>query len=471
MPIVEITIDAIEPFAAGQTFGDAGSYLRIKGIAKGEIDPAAPQNGVIADLDKATRNARGMIEYETDFFILRPAELSRTKGILVYDVTNRGRKMIFNLLDDAPGNADTNNPMTVNDAGLAFTLRRGYTLVWSGWDSGAPRANNGMTARLPAALENGKPIVRRIRDEFHIGTRAPGKGDVVRLNYRAVSNDHRDARLTVRDRESDARNEIPETSWEFVDDRTIRLLPAGTLFAPYKIYEIWYEAVGSNVAGVGFAATRDLVSFLRYERTDRNGTRNPMIAEASGTDGSAIAHTLAFGVSQSGRFLRHFLELGMNDDGGGRRVFDGVLTHAAGAGKVFANHSFAMPGRTATQHEDRLYPENWFPFGAAMTTDPFSGKTGAILKGRPTDPLMIEVNTSTEYWQKGASLVHTAPSGLRDAELPPTARVYMIAGTQHGGRPGTDPSPRPCINPRNPNSATPALRALFVALGNGSETA
>ncbi|MBV9198211.1 MAG: hypothetical protein JOY83_00455 [Alphaproteobacteria bacterium] len=123
-----------------------------------------------------------------------------------------------------------------------------------------------------------------------------------------------------------------------------------------------------------------------------------------------------------------------------------------------------MPGRTATQHEDRLYPENWFPFGNAMATDPFSGETGAILNGRPTDPLMIEVNTSTEYWQKGASLVHTDPAGPRDAELPPTARVYMIAGTQHGGRPGTDPSPGPCVSPRNPHSATPALRALFVAL-------
>ena len=129
MPIVEITIDAIELFAAGQSFGDAGSYRRIKGIAKGEIDPSALQNKVITDLDKAPRNARGMVEYETDFFILRPAESGRTKGILVYDVTNRGRKMIFNLLDDASANADTNNPITVNDAGLAFTLRRGYALV------------------------------------------------------------------------------------------------------------------------------------------------------------------------------------------------------------------------------------------------------------------------------------------------------------------------------------------------------
>jgi len=268
----------------------------------------------------------------------------------------------------------------------------------------------------------------------------------------------------VRDRESDSRAEIPAGSWEFVDRQSIRLLPAGTHFAPYKIYDLWYQATGSSVLGTGFAATRDLVSFLRYEHADRNGTPNPMIADGGPGYAPEADRALAFGVSQAGRFLRHFLELGMNDDGHGRRVFDGVLTHVAGAGKVFANHSFAMPGRTATQHEDRLYPENWFPFGNAVMTDPFSGHAGAIVRGRPTDPLMIEVNTSTEYWQKGASLVHTDPAGRHDAELPSTARVYMIAGTQHGGRPGTDPSPGPCANPRNPHSATPALRALFVTL-------
>jgi len=464
MAIVEIQIDTIEPFADGQTFGEAGSYLRIKGIAKGEIDPAAPENSVIVDLDKAPRNVHGMIAYEADFFILRPAKPRRASGVLVYDVTNRGREMILNLLDDASGDADTNNPKRAQDIGLGFTLGRGYSLVWSGWDSGAPRANNGMTARLPPALENGEPMMRRIRDEFHIGTRAPGKGDVVRLNYPAASTDQRDARLTVRDRESDSRTEISAGSWEFVDRQSIRLLPAGTHFALFKIYDLWYQATGSSVLGSGFAATRDLVSFLRHEHADRNGTPNPMIADGRPDDAPGADCALAFGVSQAGRFLRHFLELGMNDDGRGRRVFDGVLTHVAGAGKVFSNHSFAMPGRTATQHEDRLYPENWFPFGNAVTTDPFSGNTDAILKRRPTDPLMIEVNTSTEYWQKGASLVHTDPAGRHDAELPPTARVYMIAGTQHGGRPGTDPSPGPCVNPRNPHSATPALRALFVAL-------
>jgi Alpha/beta hydrolase domain len=466
MANLEIKITAVEPFAEGHSFGKAGPYLRIGGVAKGELDPAAPENRVIVDLDKAPRNARGLVEYETDFFMLRPADPGRTNGVLVYDVTNRGSKRIFQLFDDAPGNnpAVANDPKTASEAGLGFSLGRGYSIVWSGWDPGAPTANNGLGGRFPTAMDGGRPITGRIRHEFHIGTRAPGKGDLVRLPYPAVSIDKQRARLTVRDREGDTRTEILADSWEFADSQSIRLLPEGTLFAPFKIYELWYETTGSKVLGIGFASVRDVVSFLRYESTDRNGTRNPLIAEGARTEGTGIRHALAFGVSQSGRFLRHFLELGMNDDGHGRRVFDGVMSHVAGAGKVFANHRFGMPGRTATQHEDRLYPENWFPFGNAVTTDPFSRKTGAILQGHPTDPLVIETNSSTEYWQKGASLVHTDPTGRDDAELPPNVRVYMIAGTQHGGRPGVDPSPGPCVNPRNPHSATPALRALFAAL-------
>src|SRR5213082_564088 len=304
------------------------------------------------------------------------------------------------------------------------------------------------------ALENGKPITGRIRDEFHAGTRGPAELVVRRLSYPAASLDQPKARLAVRDRESDRRRYIPRAEWEFVDNRSIRLLPEGRAFEPFKIYEMWYEATEPKVLGIGFASVRDLVSVLRYGRA-----KNSVLGE-----GAEIRHAIGFGVSQSGRFLRHFLELGMNKDTAGRRVFDGVMSHVAGAGKVFANHRFGMPGRTATQHEDRLYPENWFPFGNAAGTDPFSGKTGAILNGEPTDPLVIETNTATEYWQKGASLVHTDPSGTKDAELAANTRIYLIAGTQHGGRPGADPRPGPCVNPRNPHSATPALRALFHAL-------
>ena len=134
MAITEIKIDAMEPFADERVFGPAGSYVRIKGIAKGQINPASPDNQAIADLDKAPRSVSGMVEYEADFFILRPAEPARANSVLVYDVTNRGRKMIFNLLDDAPNEADTNDPKTAQDVGLGFTLGRGYTLIWSGWE-------------------------------------------------------------------------------------------------------------------------------------------------------------------------------------------------------------------------------------------------------------------------------------------------------------------------------------------------
>jgi len=119
MTNLKIKVDVVEPFAEGRSFGEAGSYLRIKGVARGELDPAAPENRVIVDLDTAPRNARGLVEYETDFFILRPADPARTNGVLVYDVTNRGSKRIFQLLDDAPGDspAASNDPNTAREAG------------------------------------------------------------------------------------------------------------------------------------------------------------------------------------------------------------------------------------------------------------------------------------------------------------------------------------------------------------------
>jgi hypothetical protein len=461
MAITEIEITDEGDFADRHSFGpNRIDYEWVKGVARGTLDPAAPCNAGIVDLDKAPRNAQGLVEYATDFDILRPENPLRGSGILVYDVPNRGSKRIFNLLDDIPANdpARTNDPRTKEDAGLGFCLGRGYSLVWSGWDPGAPRANHGLGADFPPTLENGEPIVRRIRDEFHFGTRSPGDGSIRRLSYPPASLDQPAARLTVRDRESDRRTEIPRDEWEFLDERTIRMLPVGRNFEPIKIYELWYEATGSKVLGIGYASVRDLVSFLRCEAS-RDGAPNPLTL---GT--GKIEHAIGFGVSQSGRFLRHFLELGMNSDEAGQKVFDGVFSHVAGAGKVFANHSFSMPGRTATQHEDRLYPENWFPFSTAKTADPVSGRIGSLLTGTPNDPKIIETNSSTEYWQKGASLIHTDPGLRRDLKLPDNSRAYLIAGTQHGGRPGVNPAPGPCVNPRNWHSATPALRALFVAL-------
>jgi len=459
--VTEIRIDSVEPFLDGATFGEVGSYLRIKGIAKGEVDPLAHENSIIVDLDKAPRNARGLVEYDVDIDILRPADPAKGNGFLYYEVLNRGNKQLGTRLHDVRDRSALalNNPTKREHAGNAFLFERGYTVMWSGWDPDVPKSNARMGARFPVAYENGKPLIRRIREEFQLGKRRPANVEVVRLNYPAASTDKVRARLTVRHRESDARAVIPAEQWEFADEHSIRLLPKGTPFEPFAIYELWYEATGAKVVGLGFAATRDVVSFLRYEAADDKGTPNPLRNPDAG-----IRHAMAFGGSQAGRYLRHHVELGMNRDERGRRVFDGIYSHTAGSGKVFANHTFAEPGRTFTQHEDHLYPENWFPFSTALTTDPLTGKTGSLLRGDGFDPLMIESNTSTEYWQKGAMLLTADPTASRDLSLPANSRVYLIAGTQHGGAGNPNNPNNVCVNPANPHSPAPAMRALVVAL-------
>jgi hypothetical protein len=422
---VEITSRA--PFVGGASFGGAGAYERLDGVAVGELDPAHPGNRDIVNLDKAPRNARGNVEYRSDICILRPADPDSGNGRILYEVNNRGRIMLFgNLCAGRPGN----HPTTASDLGNALPLRRGFTLVWSGWDPGAPRANGGLGLDAPMATNNGDPIVRRIREEFISGTRG---GDLrqFRLSYAAATRD--DAALTVRRTQTAPRQPVP---FEFVDDRTIRLA-AGALPEPGSIYELRYDATNPRVLGIGFAATRDIVAYLRNS--------------ASGHDliGRKPTHALAFGISQAGRYLRDHLAQGFNHDEFGRRVFDGVFTHVAGMGRVFCNFEFGQPARTRTWHEDHDFPEVEYPFA-----------TGALL--RDSDTKVIETNTSTEYWQKGASLLHS--DGTHDVALPRNVRGYYLAGTQHGGKAGMPRDPGPCTNPRNWHDPMPAIRALLIAL-------
>lgn len=438
--ITALEIKTRGPFVGGAMFGAAGAYERIDAVAIGEVDPAHPGNAGIALIDQAPRNANGRVEYRSDVTILCPVDAAKGNGRLLYEVNNRGRMMLFaNLCAGAAGN----QPKTAGDLGNALPLKLGFTLVWSGWDPGAPRANGGLGLDAPVATNNDAPIVQRIREEFISGTRL-GVMETLRLTYEAADTH---ARLTVRPTQTASRQDVP---FAFVDTRTVRLLPEGTKPTVGAIYELVYNATGPRVLGLGFAATRDLISYLRGDGETVLGRR--------------ITHTLAFGISQAGRYLRDHIALGFNKDEGGARVFDGVFTHVAGIGRLFFNTPFAQPARTRTWHEDHDFPEVAFPFSTAVFTDPIGGTTASLLRGDDSDPLLIETNTATEYWQKGASLLHTDRDGTRDAVLPDTVRGYFLTGTNHTGKAGAPWDAGPCVLPRNGHDPMAAVRALLVAL-------
>jgi Alpha/beta hydrolase domain len=445
--LLSLDIERIEALADGAPFGEVGAYERVIGRAKGEVDPLDPANKGIALIDKAPRNERGKVEYTTDIFILRPKDPARGNGRILYEVNNRGRKMLFGNIADGP--QGVNDPKTMADVGNGFPLRQGYTIVWSGWDPDAPRANMGLGLSAPVATDDGKPIVKTVREEFCSGTRG-GNLETFKLSYEAATLEQPRARLTMRERADDEPHELPLNQWSFVDARSIKLRD-GTKPKPGYLYEFHYEAKNPKVP-LGFAATRDVVSWLRYDPAAITAT------------GGRVSHALAIGFSQAGRYLRNHISEGFNRDEAGRKVFDGIHSHIAGIGRIFFNTPFGQPARTGTQHEDHSFPENEFPFSTAAIADPLTGKKGSLLRGDGSDPKLIETNTSTEYWQKGASLLHTDPLGKQDLTLPENSRVYMIAGTQHGGRAGATTDPGPNINPRNPHNPMPAVRALLLAL-------
>ena len=235
----------------------------------------------------------------------------------------------------------------------------------------------------------------------------------------------------MRARAADPPTLVPTDRWRFIDARTVALLPDGTIPAPGVIYDLIYRARSPWVSGIGFAAQRDVVAFLKSNASDAAGAANPA--------GGQIQAAIGFGVSQSGRFLRDFIKLGFNQDESGRKVFDGVFSHIAGIGGVFLNAEFAQPFRTRTQHQDSTMPENSFPFSAGTSHNPAGDGEGSLLRHDGFDPLLIETNTDAEYWQKGASLLGTEP--LNRFDLPSPARLFLIAGTQHTGRYGATTPP------------------------------
>jgi hypothetical protein len=454
--VTRIEIVKREPFAAGQSFGATGAYEKVVGRYHGTLDPAHPLNAAIVDLDKAPRNAQGLVEYSADFAILKPVDLAKGNGAIFYEANNRGNKASLGRFNDAPR---SNDPTTAEHAGNGFLMRQGFTVAWNGWMPGLPAGNDLMRIDIPRATAAGT-IEQTVWDEFLFNNDKTLRG---RLTYPATTTDKSNAKLIVRERNGDTPATVPADQWEFVDARTIRLLPEGTPFRIGMIYQLIYRAANPPVNGIGFAATRDFMSFLRYAAADDAGTANPLAVAGRPAVSRAIGH----GNSQTGRYLRDFIYSGFNEDESNKIVFDGALPNVA-AGRIFLNYRFSQPNRIVpAAHGFMLFPGATFPFAYETQSDPLTGKTDGTLArcaARGNCPKVIHTVSSTEYWQSGHSLVTTDPLGRNDATPPDNVRIYHFAGTQHGGVEGSPGMKGVCAMPSNRTDYRPFLRAALANL-------
>ena len=473
-----IAIDIRErtPFAEGHAFGDAGAYERLVGRARLAVDPDAPAQAGIVDLDKAPRDGDGLVAFAADLCILKPLDPARGNRRLFFDYGNRGNKRAVQYFNDAPA---CNDPKTLAHAGNGYLFRRGYTVVWGAWQGDLLPGDGRMIASLPVATDGARPLTGPVRTEFivaHEGqTTLPLSGWVSTRSHPAVSRDPSQARLTRRRYPGDARVAIPPDAWRFarvetgvgldfqgaeqavVESDTHIHMPGG--FEPGWIYELVYEARDPLVLGLGHIAVRDLVSFLKYAELDSEGRANPVAG------GGPMEKAYAFGRSQTGRLIRDAIHRGFNADAAGRKVFDGVLTHVAGCGRMWMNHRFANAVVPAgQQYEDHDNAADRFPFSYAPCTDHLTGETDAICKRPATDPLVFHSQSATEYWQRRGSLVHTDTQG-NDLAQPDNVRVYFWSSAPHVADPNQGaPARGVCQQPSNVVQTSMLFRALLDAM-------
>jgi len=449
--LLRLAIERREVVLAGRAFGLAGPYEKLVGTAHFAVDPDLPQNQIIVDLKLAPRNVHGEVEFSSDFYLLKPVDPGRSNGRLFYEAGNRGSKRILQIFQKASRSAD---PTTVEEFGDGVLMSRGFSFLWMGWQWDVPDGR--MRMSMPVAVNDGQPITGLVRGNFvgPVGSTAlvADRGHRAYSVINPASNEHI---MTVKSLPTDPPTVIPRDRWRFTEPGTVEL-DGG--FVPGQIYDVVYLSEGPRVIGTGLAGTRDIVSFFKYEEGDANPLPD--------TD-----YALGWGVSQTGRFLRHFLYQGFNEDESGRQVFDGVFDQVGGAGRGSFNHRFGQASRDALQHFNFLFPVDMFPFADTTLTDPLTGVTDGLLRrasNSGTVPKVFHLLTNSEYFNRAGSLIHTDPTGVRDVAPPDTSRIYMVSSGPHivGQFP---PAPNPSTSflgqaSMNPLVYAPVIRALFDAL-------
>jgi hypothetical protein len=450
--VIRFEVENKAPAFEGRIFGEVGAYELVKARAYGEVDPKDHRNAVIADIDLASKNDRGRVEYSTEVQILRPVDPSRGNHRLFYEVLNRGNKLSVRDFNDA---SSGNNVATRDMASNGFLFDRGYTVVWAGWQSGknVAEGNGRMMAKIPEAHgPNGEPITGRVIMSAIFNNANSNK---IELLFAPADMRATDAKVLVRNSSTTASIELPRDAWSFVNEKNVEIKRDDPFVAKYDAgaqYDVIYTAKDPDVSGLGFAITRDVVSFLRHDGSDNNPLKGQ------------VRYALAQGTSQSGRMLKGFIHGGFNEDEAGRMVFEGINPHISGAHGIALNERFGDANATGRAYERHANAKIEFPFTYAVRTDPQTGRTDGIfarcLQSR-TCPKVIHTDSGNEAWGKAASLITTDGAG-RDIELPGNVRVYYIASTQH------DPAQKAergyCQQQTNPNRWQPILRALWVGL-------
>src|SRR6202167_1199505 len=407
----------------GKVFGDAGAYERITGRVYFSLPVANVHNLRIVDLGNAVNLKDGEVEFSADFVAVRPKDAHKGNGSMLLEVPNRGNARILSLADG--GDQDLSQ-----DAGDAWLLRNGFTVVSLGWqwDAAGPGA---LRFYAPVAQDNGQTITGLLRGDLML-SKAMAEiplghftdGSIGGSEYPVASPDDPRNVLTVRGARDAQRSIIPRADWQFAHTVRGKLVPSDRYihlnggFQPGKIYEYVYVAANPVVAGGGFAAIRDFASYAKHD------------PEAI----TPVERVYGEGISQNGRFLRDFLYQGFNADEEGRMALDGVLAHVAGAGRGSFNYRFAQPSRDARPTSSIFFPTDIFPFTDEPERDPITGMTGGLLDQAVAGKVVPRIffsNTSYEYWGRVAALIHISADGERDASISDNVRIYHFTGLQH----------------------------------------
>ena len=453
-------VSSRQDLMGGKSFGLAGPYEKISGRILYAIDPAHPANRRITDIYNAPTNPEGSVEFSADFVLLKPKEIRRGNRAVFFEVSNRGGKALLVYFNQASRSRDFASAAEIGDG---FLMRRGYTVLWLGWQFDTPPIKGRIRLYPPVARHRNRPIRGLVRCDFVVQKTAQDHilSDRNHIPYPTVDPAASENLMTVRDDVEAERREVPRSQWKFARFRNGQLTPDATYvsleggFEPGKIYEVVYVSENPVLVGLGMVAVRDMISHLKNSSS-----------EALSIPRGAINRAFGFGSSQSGRFLRTFLYHGFNQDEKGKSSFDGVIPHVAGAGRGSFNHRFGQPSRDAQPYANFFYPTDIFPFTDVEQTDPATGITDGLLTPSAEaqfQPKIFYTNSSYEYFGRAASLTHTTIDGQRDAPMRDNVRMYLFAGSQHG--PGPFP---PAISrgqePSNPMDFRWSMRALLTAL-------